>query len=63
MLQTDCCVLATALGAADAGRYVTVVKDAFAGQSDAAQDQALNLMQLLSPMTTIVKSEACISFS
>ncbi|MDR7159782.1 isochorismatase family cysteine hydrolase [Arthrobacter sp. BE255] len=56
-VATDCCVLATALGAADAGRYVTVVEDACAGQSDAAQDQALNLLRLLSPMINVVKSE------
>ncbi|MGO4583260.1 cysteine hydrolase family protein [Arthrobacter sp. 2RAF6] len=60
-VATDCCVLATALGAADAGRYVTVVEDACAGQSDAAQDQALNLMQLLSPMINVVKSEILLS--
>ncbi|WP_142060914.1 cysteine hydrolase family protein [Pseudarthrobacter sp. B4EP4b] len=56
-VATDCCVLATALGAADAGRYVTVVEDACAGQSDAAHEQALTLMQLLSPMINVVKSE------
>lgn len=56
-VATDCCILATALGAADAGRYVTVVEDACAGQSDAARDQALNLMELLSPMINVVKSE------
>jgi nicotinamidase-related amidase len=56
-VATDVCVLATALGAADAGRYVTVVEDACAGQNDDAHDQALNLMQLLSPMINVVKSE------
>ncbi|XAS69948.1 isochorismatase family cysteine hydrolase [Micrococcaceae bacterium Sec5.1] len=56
-VATDCCVLATALGAADAGRFVTVVQDACAGQNDDAHDQALNLMQLLSPMINVVKSE------
>ena len=56
-VATDCCILATALGAADAGRYVTVVEDACAGQSDAAHDQALSLLQLLSPMINVVKSE------
>jgi nicotinamidase-related amidase len=56
-VATDCCILATALGAADAGRYVMVVEDACAGQSDAAHDQALALMDLLSPMINVVKSE------
>lgn len=52
-VATDCCILATALGAADAGRYVTVIEDACAGQSDAAHDQALNLLELLSPMIKV----------
>lgn len=56
-VATDCCILATALGAADAGRYVTVVEDACAGQSDTAHDQTLNLLGLLSPMINVVKSE------
>jgi nicotinamidase-related amidase len=57
-VATDCCILATALGAADAGRYVTVVQDACAGQSDAAHDQALNLLELLSPMVNVVTSDS-----
>jgi nicotinamidase-related amidase len=56
-VATDCCVLATALGAADAGRYVTVVEDACAGQSDPAHEQALSLLELLSPMINVVKSD------
>ncbi len=56
-VATDCCILATALGAADAGRYVTVVEDACAGQSDAAHEQALNLLDLLSPMVRVIKSD------
>ncbi|MDQ0260582.1 nicotinamidase-related amidase [Sinomonas atrocyanea] len=49
-VATDCCVLSTALAAVDAGRYVTVVSDACAGASDDAHEQALALMQMLSPM-------------
>ncbi|UKA60629.1 isochorismatase family protein [Arthrobacter sp. FW306-2-2C-D06B] len=30
-VATDFCILATALGASDAGRYVTVVEDACSG--------------------------------
>jgi nicotinamidase-related amidase len=60
-VATDCCILATALGAADAGRYVTVVEDACAGQSDAAHDQALSLLGLLSPMINVVKSDSLVS--
>jgi len=57
-VATDCCVLSTALGAADAGRYVTVVEDACAGQNDEAHDQAISLMRLLSPMINVLNSEA-----
>lgn len=49
-VATDCCVLSTALAAADAGRYVTIVSDACAGATDEAHEQALALMQMLSPM-------------
>lgn len=60
-VATDCCILATALGAADAGRYVTVVEDGCAGQSDAAHVQALNLLELLSPMINVVKSDVLLT--
>lgn len=56
-VATDCCVLATALGAVDAGRYVTVVSDACAAVDDDAQHQALALLQLLSPMCNVVTSD------
>ncbi|MDP9886068.1 nicotinamidase-related amidase [Sinomonas atrocyanea] len=49
-VATDCCVLSTALAAVDAGRHVTVVSDACAGATDEAHEQALALMQMLSPM-------------
>ena len=52
-VSTDCCVLSTALGAVDAGRYVTVVSDACAGTNDEVHGQALALMQMLSPMCDV----------
>ncbi len=55
-VATDCCVLSTALGAVDAGRYVTVVADACAAVSDEAQVQTLALLELLSPMVRVVTS-------
>jgi nicotinamidase-related amidase len=55
-VATDCCILATALGAVDAGRYVTVVADACAGQSDQAHRSTLELLELLSPMVTVTTS-------
>jgi nicotinamidase-related amidase len=55
-VATDCCVLLTALGAVDAGRFVTVVSDACAAVSDEAQQQTLTLLELLSPMCEVVTS-------
>ena len=59
-VATDCCVLATALGAADAGRYVTVVTDGCAGQNDQAHEATLNLLELLSPIVTLSTSSELI---
>ncbi|RBY78976.1 cysteine hydrolase [Geodermatophilus sp. TF02-6] len=53
-VATDCCVLATALAAADSGRSVTVVRDACAGVSQRHHDEALSLLDLLAPMVTVV---------
>ncbi|MFT4468577.1 cysteine hydrolase family protein [Arthrobacter sulfonylureivorans] len=60
-VATDCCILATALGAVDAGRYVTVVADACAGQSDQAHESTLALLELLSPMVTVTDSAELVS--
>lgn len=48
-VATDCCVLATALAAIDAGRYVRVVSDATAGATTEAQRSALALLASLAP--------------
>lgn len=56
-VATDCCVLSTALGAVDAGRFVTVVSDACAGQDDASHQKALDLLELLSPMVTVCTTQ------
>lgn len=60
-VATDCCVLGTVLGAADAGRPVTVVGDACAGVTDTAHQQALDLMGLLSPMVTLTDTASFIN--
>jgi nicotinamidase-related amidase len=52
-VSTDCCVLSTALAAADAGRFVTVVADACAGLSDADHRRALDAMALYAPLITV----------
>ncbi|ALE07234.1 hypothetical protein AL755_20015 [Arthrobacter sp. ERGS1:01] len=55
-VATDCCILATALGAVDAGRYVTVIADACAAVSDEAQQQTLALLELLQPLCRVMDS-------
>ena len=52
-VATDCCVLSTALAAADAGCFVEVVADACAGSSDEAHERALEAMALYAPQITI----------
>ena len=52
-VATDCCVIATALPAADAGATITVVADACAGSTPAHHAQALGAMALFGPQVTI----------
>jgi nicotinamidase-related amidase len=52
-VSTDCCVLSTALAAADAGITVTVVGDACAGVDDTSQAQALAIMALYGPLVRV----------
>ncbi|MDM7890361.1 cysteine hydrolase family protein [Curtobacterium caseinilyticum] len=54
-VSTDCCVVSTALAAADAGATVTVVADACAGASDEDHERALALMRLYAPLITVVE--------
>jgi len=49
-VSTDCCVLSTALAAADAGVRVRVVQDACAGASEADHGRALDAMALYAPL-------------
>jgi nicotinamidase-related amidase len=56
-VSTDCCVLSTALAAADAGVYVTVVADACAGVDDAAHLRALEAMKLYAPLIDVVDAD------
>ena len=53
-VSTDCCVLSTALAAADAGVHVQVVADACAGVDDDNHRKAIDIMRLYSPMLEIV---------
>ncbi|WP_022925934.1 cysteine hydrolase family protein [Serinicoccus marinus] len=52
-VATDCCVLSTALAAADAGCTVEVVAAACAGSTDEAHERALAAMELYAPQVTI----------
>jgi nicotinamidase-related amidase len=52
-VSTDCCVISTALAAADAGVHVRVAADACAGLSDADHQRALDVMALYAPIIEI----------
>ncbi|MBC7440974.1 MAG: isochorismatase family protein [Ramlibacter sp.] len=52
-VSTDCCVLSTALAAADDGVRVRVAADACAGPSDADHRRALDAMALYTPLIEI----------
>jgi nicotinamidase-related amidase len=53
-VSTDCCVISTALPAADAGVHVQVVTDACAGATDETHAQALAVMSLYAPLIDLV---------
>lgn len=55
-VSTDCCVMSTALPAADAGVHVRVVADACAGANDETHRQALALMGLYAPLIEVISS-------
>jgi nicotinamidase-related amidase len=60
-VSTDCCVLSTALAAADAGVHVRVVRDACAGLTEADHERALAAMALYGPLIEIVDSDSVLS--
>jgi nicotinamidase-related amidase len=53
-VSTDCCVLSTAVAAADAGIGVQVVADACAGVTDESHAQALAVLGLYGPLIEVV---------
>jgi nicotinamidase-related amidase len=55
-VSTDCCVLSTALAAADDGAWVRVVRDGCAGASDADHERSLAAMAFYAPQVEIVDS-------
>ncbi len=52
-VSTDCCVLSTALAAADAGVEVLVVADACAGADDDSHTKALQVLDLYRPLIRV----------
>ncbi|MGT2426010.1 cysteine hydrolase family protein [Amnibacterium kyonggiense] len=60
-VSTDCCVLSTALAAADAGRSVIVPADACAGLSEADHRRALDAMALYAPLITVSDVDAVLA--
>ena len=53
-VSTDCCVLSTAVAAADDGVAVQVAGDACAGVTDESHAQALDIMRLYAPLIEVV---------
>lgn len=53
-VSTDCCVLSTALAAADAGVPVRVVADACAGATDETHAMTLEILRLYAPLIQVV---------
>jgi nicotinamidase-related amidase len=62
-VSTDCCVLSTALAAADAGVHVRVVEDACAGLTEGDHRRAIDAMALYAPLIEITDSAAVLSES
>lgn len=55
-VSTDCCVISTALPAADSGATVRVVADACAGSTEDNHAHALAVMELFGPQITVVRA-------
>ena len=60
-VTTDCCVLSTALAAADAGVHVTVAADACAGITEEDHQRALDAMALYSPLVDIADVDSILA--
>lgn len=60
-VATDCCVISTALAAADAGAHVTVVADACAGSTASNHEAAMQVMGLYPPQITITDTAAVLA--
>ena len=57
-VATDCCVIATVLGAVDGGMHVRLVEDACAGISPEAHARAVGVMAGFPPQVEVTSVEA-----
>jgi nicotinamidase-related amidase len=60
-VTTDCCVLSTALQAADAGVHVIVAADACAGVTERDHQRALDTMALYGPLIHIAEVDSILA--
>jgi nicotinamidase-related amidase len=60
-VSTDCCVLSTAVAAADAGVPVQVVADACAGVDETSHRKTLDVLALYAPLIEVVTSAVLLS--
>jgi nicotinamidase-related amidase len=60
-VSTDCCVLSTAVAAADAGTAVRVVSDGCAGADDRSHAAALHLLSLYDPLIVVVPASSLLA--
>jgi nicotinamidase-related amidase len=60
-VTTDCCVLSTALAAADAGVHVIVAADGCAGVTKEDHQRALDAMALYSPLIDIAEVDSILA--
>jgi nicotinamidase-related amidase len=60
-VATDCCVISTALAAADAGAHITVATDACAGSTAENHAAAVQVMGLYPPQITISDTAAVLA--
>jgi nicotinamidase-related amidase len=59
-VSTDCCVISTALAAADAGARVTIAADACAGSTPENHAAALHVMGLYPPQLAVADTETAL---
>jgi nicotinamidase-related amidase len=60
-VTTDCCVISTALAAADAGVHVIVAADACAGVTGKDHQRALDTMALYTPLIDIAEVDSILA--